>query len=232
MERGEGLHVLSTRGWLTSVPKDFRNELLSEARWRRFGRGEQISLAGDEGGDLIGLAEGYVAFQVSFGQPGSPILHMTPPVFWFGYRNIVADDGRIASGLAMSTVACATITRRHVRALLESHPEWWKHLMPLAMEYGDTAATIASDLLIPDAKARLVAVLLRFAGLRRPVPDASAPVCVPVTQQDLAAAANLSRNWTGSILRRLAADGSVETGYNGVTLLDPPRLRTILETHV
>ena len=102
--------------------------------------------------------------------------------------------------------------------------------MPLAMDYGDTASTIASDLLIPDAEARLVAVLLRFAGLRRPCVDNPATVTVPVTQQDLAAAANLSRNWTGSILRRLATAGLVDTGYSGITIRDPRALRAHFES--
>ena len=155
---------------------------------------------------------------------------MTPPVFWFGYRTIVAGDARIATGIAMSTVSCVTIPHRHVRWLLDTRPEWWRHMIPLTMDYGDTASTIASDLLLPDAEARLVAVLLRFAGLRRPCVDNAAPVTVPVTQQDLAVAANLSRNWTGAILRRLATAGLVDTGYSGITIPDPRALRAHFES--
>nr|WP_263618893.1 helix-turn-helix domain-containing protein [Ruegeria profundi] len=64
-----------------------------------------------------------------------------------------------------------------------------------------------ADLLISNAEARLIAVLLRFAGLRGPTTNNT--VLVPVTQQELASATNLSRNWTGRILRKLAGtDGS------------------------
>jgi CRP-like cAMP-binding protein len=130
----------------------------------------------------------------------------------------------------MSPVLCGMISLRHVRGLLEARPERWKHMIPLSLEYGDTTATIAADLLIPNAEARLVAVLLRFAGLRRRGSLVTAPITVPVTQQDLAAATNLSRAWTGRILRRLTAVGLVETRYSGITIRDPQALQSHLQT--
>ena len=99
----------------------------------------------------------------------------------------------------------------------------------LSMEYGDTVATIASDLTIRDAETRLIAVLLRFAGLRGPSAGDAVPIAVPVTQNDLAEAANLSRNWTGAILRRLASAGSIETGYSGISIRNPHALFAKLE---
>jgi CRP-like cAMP-binding protein len=221
MKRKEGLQVLSSRGWLAHVPRAFGGDLLAEARWQHFEKGEQISLAGDENGDIVGIADGFVAFSTSLGRPDSPILHMAPPVLWFGYRSILAGDARVASGIAMSPVACAMISYEHVRALLDARPEWWKHMVMLSMEYGDTVATIASDLTIRDAETRLIAVLLRFGGLREPGARGAEPITVPVNQNVLAEAANLSRNWAGGILRRLAAEGSIETGYSGISIQDP-----------
>ncbi|MCA0927078.1 Crp/Fnr family transcriptional regulator [Ruegeria profundi] len=148
-----------------------------------------------------------MAFHVAFGQPSSPILHLAPAVFWLGYRPVVADEARIATATARSQVWCATIPRRRVRAMLDAKPQWWRHFVTLSLEYGDTAAMSGADLLISNAEARLIAVLLRFAGLRGPTTNNT--VLVPVTQQELASATNLSRNWTGRILRKLAGtDGS------------------------
>lgn len=229
MDREEGIEILSSRGWLAGVDSAFRAELLANAGWRRFETGAQITLAGDEDGALIGLADGFVAFHVAFGQPASPILHVTPPVFWMGYRPIVSGEARIATAVARGPVCCATIPRRRVRALLAARPEWWRHFVELSLEYGDTAALIGADLLIADAEARVIAVLLRFAGLRRAAWAPEAPVQVPVTQQELAGAANLSRNWTGTILRRLAARGFVETGHGGIAVTAPEALRALID---
>lgn len=229
MEREAGLDLLASKGWLAAVPAEFRTALLSRAGWRKFEAGDQITLAGDEDGNLIGLAEGFVAFQVAFGQPTAPILHVAPPVFWMGYRPIVSDEARIATATARSTAWCATIPRRRVQALLQERPEWWRHVVALALEYGDAAATSGADLLIPDAETRLIAVLLRFAGLRGRTASDDEAVLVPITQQDLAGAANLSRNWTGTILRRLAAIGCLTPLYNGVLVQKPNELRRMLD---
>ncbi|MFC3613327.1 Crp/Fnr family transcriptional regulator [Lutimaribacter marinistellae] len=113
--------------------------------------------------------------------------------------------------------------------MLDAHPEWWRHFVALALSYGDTAALAGADLLIAETESRLIAVLLRFAGARSEASDAGGMVSIPVTQQDLAGAANLSRNWTGTILRRLAKRGLVETKYNGITLVDQGALQAILE---
>ncbi|PRY25000.1 CRP-like cAMP-binding protein [Aliiruegeria haliotis] len=229
MDSDAGMETLSTRGWLAGTDPEFRSSLLAEAEWRRFATGDQLTLAGDEGGDLIGLADGFVAFHVSFGQPASPILHIAPSVFWMGYRPIVSEQARIATALARSPVACARIPRHRVLALLDERPEWWRHLVTLSLEYGDTAALAGADLLIADSEARLIAVLLRFAGLRGRGACDDRSGAVPVTQQDLAGAANLSRNWAGTILRRLARLGYVTTSYNGIAVNDPKALNAILE---
>jgi DNA-binding IclR family transcriptional regulator len=43
------------------------------------------------------------------------------------------------------------------------------------------------------------------------------PVEVPLTQNELAGAANLSRNSVGTTLQRLAAHGFAEVGYGTMT---------------
>ena len=230
MERDKGLELLARRGWLSRVDDEFRETLLENAEWRSFDAAEQITLAGDAEGDLIGLAEGFVAFHIAFGQPSAPILHIGSPVFWMGYRPIVADEARIATATAQSKVWCATIKRRRVRAMLDDRPDWWRHFVTLSLEYGDAAALSGADLLIANAEARLIAVLLRFAGLRGAIPNDD-PVLVPVTQQELAGATNLSRNWVGTILRKLATAGWIETRYNGIEITDRDALLSALAAH-
>jgi CRP-like cAMP-binding protein len=78
-------------------------------------------------------------------------------------------------------------------ALLE-RPEWWRHFLQPALTYGDVSNTVAADLLIRDSERRCAAVLLRLSGRRFAGPDDSSPVEVPLTQDDLAGAANLSCN--------------------------------------
>jgi CRP-like cAMP-binding protein len=94
---------------------------------------------------------------------------------------------------------------------------------------------IASDLLIPDSERRLAAVLRRFGGLQGLTNVGDDPVAagttvhVPVTQAELAAAANLSRNSAGTILKRFATRGIIDTGYRDILITDPARLIAVVK---
>jgi hypothetical protein len=69
-------------------------------------------------------------------------------------------------------------------------------LQPL-VEYGDLGVTIAADLMIRDSERRCAAALLRLAGRRYANPQDVTSVEVPLTLNELAGAANLSRNVLG-----------------------------------
>jgi hypothetical protein len=71
-------------------------------------------------------------------------------------------------------------------------------LQPL-LEYGDLTVTIASDLMIRDSDRRRAAAVLRLAGCRYARSRDVTPVEVPLTQNELAGGANLSRNSVGTI---------------------------------
>jgi len=72
-------------------------------------------------------------------------------------------------------------------------------------------------------------VLLRLGGLRFAGPDDTDPVEVPITQDDLAGAANLSLNSVGTMLHRLKARGLVEPGYRSMTIRAPETLRAFVD---
>jgi Mn-dependent DtxR family transcriptional regulator len=55
------------------------------------------------------------------------------------------------------------------------------------------------------------------------------PVEVPLTQNELAGAANLSCNSVGTMLQRLATRGLVEVGYGTMTVRTPAALRAFVD---
>ena len=116
-----------------------------------------------------------------------------------------------------------------MRTLLTQRPEWWRELTRLSIIYGDVAQNVAADLLIRDSERRCAAVLLRLGGRRFPSPDDEQSVEVPVTQDELAGAANLSRNSVGTMLQRLKARRLIETGYRGMTIWTPTALRAFVD---
>jgi CRP-like cAMP-binding protein len=101
-------------------------------------------------------------------------------------------------------------------------------LQPLLI-YADISVTIAADLMIRDSDRRCAAALLRLAGCRQAGPQDATAVEVPLTQNELAGAANLSRNSVGTMLQRLEKRGFVEVGYGAVTVRAPAALRAFVD---
>ena len=224
MDRDAGLEVLAGRGWLSQADRGFATGLLGLARWRSFAPGEVLTLGGEERGTLFALADGVVALTSSLGQAETPVMHMAPAVMWLGYGPALLVRDRVVTAEARTPCWAASFPGSRVRAMVDEGRLDWRPFMRLMAEYGDISSLIAADLLIRDSGARCAAVLARFAGLRTPLAGAMPRTLVPVTQEELAGACNLSRGVAGDILRRMASEGVIATCYGGIEIRDPAAL--------
>ncbi len=171
----DGMDVLSRGAWLRDTPAAFRDAFLSQSRWQRLEAGAPIQFGGETEGEMIGLARGIVELRTVLGRADTPIMHFARPVSWFGFVPIVARRPRPLAPSAKTPVWIARIPQAEVMALLAERPEWWRHLIPPSLVYGDVAVTIAADLLIRDSERRCAAVLLRLSGRRFAVPSREFP---------------------------------------------------------
>jgi len=229
MDREEGLRVLTGRGWLGGTPVEFQRAILAGFRWYSLEAGAQIQVGAEAVGELIGLAQGVIEMSTILGAADTPMMHLAHPVSWFGYFPIIFRQPRRISAIARSPVWLASVPQAQVRRLLAERPAWWEYFLPLALVYGDTVVTIAADLLIRDSERRCAAVLLRLGGCRFAGPEDAAPAEIPLTHDELAAAANLSRNTAGAVLRKLAARGLIELRYRGIIVREPSALRGFVD---
>lgn len=225
MDRDEALRVLAGSRWLASTPPEFCAAFLALARFHRVEAGATITLAGEEADDIIGLASGFAALTASHGRADAPILHLARAPFWMGYGPMLLGRPRVVTAVARTPVRFASFSQAKAVSLLESRPGWWRPFTVLAGEYGEVSSVIATDLAIMQSEARCAAVLLRFGGARFAGPQDRGEIEVPVTQNDLAAAVNLSRNSAGAIVRRWSQLGLVRTAYGSITIVSPTRLR-------
>ena len=99
--------------------------------------------------------------------------------------------------------------------------------MQLSVIYGDVSQTIA-DLLIGDSERRCAAIL-RLGGRCHRARKTKSRSRFPVTEDDLAGAANLSRNSVGTMLQRRKARGLVEQGYRCIAIRAPKALRAFVD---
>ncbi|MCX5493190.1 Crp/Fnr family transcriptional regulator [Kaistia dalseonensis] len=207
---------------------DFRKELLAEANWRRFDAGQHVTLSGEGGDELLCLCEGALAITSGLGTSDTPtMLHLARPPFWLGYGPLMTGEPRRATATARTSGWLAQILGRRLMAMLAATPAWWPNMFFLAASYGDLAALIAADLAIRGSERRLIAVILRMSGHRTPA--AGPPLTLlPISQGELAAAANMSRNTAGTIIQRLASRGLLVVTPQGLVVENPGGLASLL----
>ena len=229
MDQEEGMRILAGRGWLSATPVDFQRAILSRSRWQVLESGEPIQAGGEEFGELIGLAHGAIEMRTILGPSDTPLMHVAHPVFWLGYVPLILGRPRRIAASAKAPSLLARVAQDAARKILTERPEWWQYFLQPAIIYGDVSQTVAADLLIRDSERRCAATLLRLSGRHFAGPDDATPIEVPLTHDELAGAANLSRNSVGTILRRLANRGLIELGYRAVTLRASTALRALVE---
>jgi len=230
MDQDEGRRILASRGWLGMTPPDFQHALLSRSSWHCLEAGAPIQTGGEEAGEMIGLAQGVIEMRTILGPADTPIMHLAHPVIWLGYVPIILGQPRRIAASAKTEAWLARIPQAAIKEILAERPQWWQYLLQPAIIYGDMSQTVAADLLIRDSERRCAAVLLRLSGRRFPGAGDSCPVDVPLTQGELAGAANLSRNSVGAIVKRLAVRGLIEQSHRSIIIHSPKALRAFVQT--
>jgi CRP-like cAMP-binding protein len=122
---------------------------------------------------------------------------------------------------------CLLLPQRAMHALLQAHPELWRHIAEIAFDDMNAAVTGCADILQNDALKRLAAVLLWLTGTRhRDRPDLET-ASVALTQSELAQLLNLSRSGLAPLLDQLQQHGCIRKHYGAIRITDCTSLRQI-----
>jgi CRP/FNR family transcriptional regulator, cyclic AMP receptor protein len=221
--------LLINTGWLRHTPREFAESFIAHCHWRNFDAGVGIQHAGQEGGIVAGIARGSAVLTTSLSTPDSPVLHIMHPGEWFGYVPLFLPGTRPNSLVARSDVTIAVMPEQELEAFLAPHPHWWRHVGTLAAFNANTAIAIAADMMIRDSDRRCAAALLNVANCRHDDVSGGPSLNAPLSQEELAGIANLSRTSISTILHDLETRGLIELGYRTVTLRDPARLRALVD---
>ena len=227
--RPADVEVLTRRGWLSISPALFQREIIDLCTLQSVARGQPVFVAGDGEADVFGTVSGHLDILSRFSASDGHVAHITHPGFWFGFAPLLTGSPRRVTVIARTDAVLAVVRAKRLQRLLKQHPEWWRHLAAAIGEYADITANATSDLMIPENERRVIAVLLRLCACRFASADGSPPQEVPLTQAELAAMSNVSRNTLGTILRRLQGEGLIAIGYGKIRPLQPQKLRALVE---
>jgi CRP-like cAMP-binding protein len=188
-----------------------------------------VFVAGDGESDVFGAVNGNLDILSRFSASDGHVSYTAHPGFWFGFSLLLTGTPLRVTVIARTDALLAVVPAKRLQRLLKINPEWWRYLALAIGEYADITANATSDLMIPENERRVVAVLLRLCACRFPSADGCPPREIPLTQAELAAMSNVSRNTLGTILRKLQDGGLISIGYGKIRPLKPGRLRALVE---
>jgi CRP/FNR family cyclic AMP-dependent transcriptional regulator len=220
---------LVNNGWLARCSRDFAESFVAHCHWRHVPAGTGIQHAGEPGATVTGIAHGNATVTTSLSSPDSPTIHVMQPGEWFGFVPLFIGGTRPNSIVARTDVVLAGMSQSEIEALLAQRPEWWRDVGALGIIHANMATGIAADMMIRESRRRCAASLLQVANCRHADPLGSQPVSTPLSQEELAAIANLSRTSISSILRDFEEAGLIKLGYRSFTLIKPGKLRDLVD---
>lgn len=215
-------------GWLSSVEPDFQQALLNVATLRNKAASESISYAGDGAGCVWGVIVGQADFTSGVSSINAPIGDIALPGDWWGFRPLRGNP-RAIHAVARTDLLLAEIPLSKITAMLADHPGWWRHINTLNSIKQERWGGGMIDMTIRSSRLRCIAVLLRLAGCRDATSSSTESATIHFTQEQLSAAANISRYPAGTILRGLAKSGHVSLRYGTITVLRPADLRAMVD---
>jgi CRP-like cAMP-binding protein len=203
---------------LDALDADDRQDLLTLARRRRFAKGEVLFHEGDPGDSLHILVRGHVAARITTPLGDKAMVRLLRPGEFFGELATIADTPRVATIVALDAVETMVLERARLGELRGRRPAVDAAIIhALAMEVRRLAAALTEALYVPADKRvvrRVVDAAAVFGAPGEPT------VMVPLTQEELAQLAGVTRSTANRVLRRAEAKGLIKIARGRVEILD------------
>lgn len=202
-------------------PRDL-TRVLATVRLADVPAGHCVIHAGDSAEYWIGLVSGLVVQQVSSESGRLATLTCVGPGAWFGEGTLMKRGCWQYDALARQHCRVVLVPRSVFDWLMETNLTFNRFLARLLNErLSHYMGLLANERLTSSAQ-RLAHVL---ASLYDPDLYPNRPAMLPMSQSDFALLSGMSRQHANAALQKLQAEGLVEVGRSGVTVLDVAALR-------
>jgi CRP/FNR family transcriptional regulator, cyclic AMP receptor protein len=220
--------LVSSVGWLSLTPPNFRRAVLERCTLQTFDAGEVVFIVGDNTAGIFGIAAGSVRISIAPSERGPNPIHLFQPGTWFGEAPALTGQVRMAGVDAARKSSLLHLPHSAIREIVRQNPAAWRFIALITLGHLQSALSAIDDLMIRDDTRRLVALLLRLAGYRPVIPPDPVSIEIAVSQEELASMANLARSTVNTLLRKLEASGYVHIAYRSVHIREPRKLKMLL----
>jgi CRP-like cAMP-binding protein len=211
--------VLGRVGWLSRQPAALRELVLTSAALRRVEAKASVYHQGDDPDGMYGVVLGCIKVETVHDDGRRTALGLISEGGWFGeVSTIEGGSPRATSAIAMSSSVVLQISPALFAQIIEQDPRRLLNFATLLSDRVRTMQWLREELAEPDPVRRLTRVLLWLANLQDWA-ELSAEVVIPVTQDQIASIANLSRATINHALKQLEKNGRVECRYGAIILV-------------
>jgi len=175
------------------------------------------------------VVSGSFAIDMAPHERGPNLTHTFRPGAWIGASALLKRRPRHATVLTTRPSSCLYLSGRDFSALAARNPQAWRWLGVLGILTLVVAVCAVDDFTIRQPDQRIVAILLRLAGVRQADNSLDPQSELDLTQHPLAYLASFSKASVAEYMDRLAAGGLIARAYGKIRLVDTAGLRLLLQ---
>lgn len=226
MNISEARSALAARGWLTRVPAEFREAVLSHIALHTFDRGDWVFEQDKPAGGMWGIASGLTMISIRSDAEPEASAHIFGPGQWTGATALILGSERLHGLKCLAPSQIVFLSSRAFEKITTEIPDAWRWIGAMPAMNIQLAFMAVEDLMIQDPRRRCAATLLRLSGCRGPFRGAM-PDDIPLTQEQLGQTMNMSRTVLGEVLRDFEREGAIDRRYKSIQV-HPERLARFL----
>ena len=207
-----------------------RARLAAAARILRVPTGGHRWQAGEPARELYVIVQGRIKVYVPDPSGNDVVLHIFGPGDSAGEPGLFASGERLASAQAIQPLVCIALGGATVDALVESEPRVLRELLGSLARLAHQQARMMVEAAFYDIPSRVARRLLELADRDgEPADGGGVRIRTPLSQRTLGGMTIASRENVNRALSRFARLGLIRVDDGRITLLDPPRLRGVID---
>ena len=218
--------------WFAALTPSLRHDILRLGRVTRHAHGEAIVEQGQTMRDWFTCASGALRFRRTTPAGKQVTLAYVEPGVWVGEAEVLYGRPCTYEAHAHGPTTLLSVPETALRSLLQQHPTFGEALLTLQAWSMRSLYTMMEDVATMPLRARLAKQLLHLLerfGAPYAEPQASRPLGLSLTQDELAGLLGGSRQRVNVELKWLEQQGLISVRPRGVEVHDAAGLRTLVD---
>jgi CRP-like cAMP-binding protein len=225
MDKRALMNLLQHNPWFAALPPALKDGILREGRLRRM-KGGMIYMTGDAPNGLYALISGEVRSVRSTAEGRSALLMVGRSGTWFGESSMLDGEPRNSEAHAVGETTLLQLAPAGFRRLTENNlPHFACFVQLLSLQYRRAVDYIVNMSHEP-LPVRTAQLLCRLSGHSRPTHEGHV-LDIRLSQADMAATLNVSRQTLNKQLKQFEADGLITIAYTQISIRRPAALERL-----